>query len=491
MPNGRLVVILLIAQSNQGVYAGDKIGVYDETTNSCSQGYTFAFGAQSYTEPCGTRYNVTVTNPPNAIVTVTYAPTGASVTLPVALLYRGRALKGRPWPLGSGGTVHQGGAQPMVLHFEDSVVKAAEDPNVNAMGLTPFLTRWRTSDGRRCWPRGGRTPITTSRASRRSWRNSTMPGRAVIRLAQTMKSPPAIPEEAREHYVMAAAFVEKAKDSSGFEPAIDEYTTALLEAPWWADAYKKLAIAQKVADHYDDAIASLNLYLLTQPADARDAQDEIYKLKADKQAAADQKRKQWEEENSPQAVAARTRKDYEAWRNRVNGARYVGQSYWTPSLLHSDEFTIIGTALVWRQCIAWAARDVILDQPIGQWYEIGRMSIVGREARYHPIPAMPNYVQEIFTISEDEDHIADCDAVLKLCKAAEIFDLPEAVEYAHSAAELRASELRKYTNREGHIDAPELNPFSYRSYRDVARFYQLQAEEHTLRALEAALRTDL
>jgi hypothetical protein len=51
------------------------------------------------------------------------------------------------------------------------------------------------------------------------------------------------------------------------------------------------------------------------------------------------------------------------------------------------------------------------------------------------------------------DHIADCDAVLKLCKAGKIFDLPEAVEYAHSAAEPRASELRKCTNRKGHLEA--------------------------------------
>lgn len=89
------------------------------------------------------------------------------------------------------------------------------------------------------------------------------------------------------------------------------------------------------------------------------------------------------------------------------------------------------------------------------------------------------------------DHIADCDAVLKLCKAAEIFDLPGAVEYAHSAAELRAKELRKYTSRTGQVEAPQLDPFSYRSYRDVARFFQLQAEEQTLKQLEAALRSDL
>ncbi len=161
----------------------------------------------------------------------------------------------------------------------------------------------------------------------------------IIALAQTMSSPAAIPEEARRHYVMATTFAEKAKsdtekakDDSGlkqaaaeFANAIQEYKAALLAAPWWADAYKKLAIAQKAADQYDDAIASLNLYLLTQPADARDAQDEIYKLEADKQAAAqataqaaleEQQRRQREEENSP-------KRKYANWLKGLDGARFV------------------------------------------------------------------------------------------------------------------------------------------------------------------------
>jgi len=105
----------------------------------------------------------------------------------------------------------------------------------------------------------------------------------------------------------------------------------------------------------------------------------------------------------------------------------------------------------------------------------------------------PGVLQKMAAIwrSSAHDHISDCDAVLKLCKAAEIFDLSEAVEYAHSAAGLRASELRKYTNRDGKIEPPKVDFVSYRSYRDVARFYQLQAEEHVLRAVEAALRTDM
>ena len=83
----------------------------------------------------------------------------------------------------------------------------------------------------------------------------------IIKLAQSMKPAPAIPEEARGHYVMATTFAEKAKSdterardssdlklaSAGFERAVGEYKAALLAAPWWADAYKKLAIAQKAA----------------------------------------------------------------------------------------------------------------------------------------------------------------------------------------------------------------------------------------------------
>jgi acyl carrier protein len=106
----------------------------------------------------------------------------------------------------------------------------------------------------------------------------------IIALARSMKPPPAIPAEAQGHSVTAANYVVAAKDNNGFEQAIGEYKAALLAAPWWAATYKKLAMVQKAADHYDDAIASLNLYLLTQPADASDIQDQISKLRELKQA---------------------------------------------------------------------------------------------------------------------------------------------------------------------------------------------------------------
>lgn len=159
----------------------------------------------------------------------------------------------------------------------------------------------------------------------------------IINHVQTMKKKPVIPEAAREHFVMAATFVEQAKDNSGYERAIDQYKAALLAAPWWADAYKKLAIIQKTAAHYDDAIASLRLYLLTQPADARDAQDEIYKLKALGQTA--------KEEESRKQQEAQLRDAPKELLRQLRG-QYDGASYrflWCSHATQPTCFSEVGT----------------------------------------------------------------------------------------------------------------------------------------------------
>ena len=113
----------------------------------------------------------------------------------------------------------------------------------------------------------------------------------VIQLAQAMGTQPEIPEEARGHYVMAVVFANSAEDSADFERAIAEYKAALLTAPWWGDAYKKLASAQTLAGRYDDAINSLIFYQAVEPSDARSTQDEIYRLKALGKTAEDEQAK--------------------------------------------------------------------------------------------------------------------------------------------------------------------------------------------------------
>ncbi len=118
----------------------------------------------------------------------------------------------------------------------------------------------------------------------------------IIQLAQAMGPLPEVPEEARGHYVMAVVFGNSATESADYERAITEYKAALLVAPWWGDAYKKLAGVQTLAGRYDDAISSLIFYQAIQPADARVTQDEIYRLKALAKTAADELAKKQGEE---------------------------------------------------------------------------------------------------------------------------------------------------------------------------------------------------
>jgi len=137
----------------------------------------------------------------------------------------------------------------------------------------------------------------------------------IIRHVQTMKPAPAIPESAREHFVMATTIRGGAKDIKGYSVAIKEYEEALLVAPWWSEALKELAIVQKLANQHDAAIQSLNLYILTNPPDARNAQDEIYKIKAAKKLSA--------LESSPAVIVEKKQNEFEDLLRKIDGRRYT------------------------------------------------------------------------------------------------------------------------------------------------------------------------
>lgn len=104
----------------------------------------------------------------------------------------------------------------------------------------------------------------------------------IIMLVQEMKSSPEISETAKQNFMKAAAYMKAAKEASDFKLAIDAYDAALLDAPWWGNAYYNLSIALKSAgDHYR-AKGALNLYLLTKPseADKNLAQQQIFEIEA-------------------------------------------------------------------------------------------------------------------------------------------------------------------------------------------------------------------
>ncbi len=106
--------------------------------------------------------------------------------------------------------------------------------------------------------------------------------RLIIKLAVELKPAPAIPEEARKHFVEGSAIVKAAKNPAQQALAAQSFTEALKVAPWWGDAYYNLGVAQELAEQYDEAEQAFNFYLLGNPGEQekRDVQDRIYGLSA-------------------------------------------------------------------------------------------------------------------------------------------------------------------------------------------------------------------
>jgi len=97
---------------------------------------------------------------------------------------------------------------------------------------------------------------------------------------------PAVPEEARRHAVRAQVLI-KTQQNAGFAPAAVELAQATALAPWWADAYYNLGLAQEGAADFGGAMRSLKLCLLAEPdsPNAVAIQNKIYELEVAKEQA--------------------------------------------------------------------------------------------------------------------------------------------------------------------------------------------------------------
>lgn len=109
----------------------------------------------------------------------------------------------------------------------------------------------------------------------------------ILKLASELKPAPAIPEEARKHFVEGTAIVKAAKNPAQQAMAAQSFTEALKIAPWWGDAYYNLGVAQELAEKYDEAEQAFNFYLLSNPSETekRAVQDRIYGLSAKRKLA--------------------------------------------------------------------------------------------------------------------------------------------------------------------------------------------------------------
>jgi hypothetical protein len=153
----------------------------------------------------------------------------------------------------------------------------------------------------------------------------------IIKAARALKPAPAMPEEAKRRMGRGQAALEMAKSPADYENAAAEFQAATNAAPWRADAYYNLGVAQEKAGQPAAAMASFKLYLVAAPKakDREEIEQRIYKLDYAADQAAKAAAAAAEKEKARQAAEAekeRKRQMAESvlsqLRQKVEGATY-------------------------------------------------------------------------------------------------------------------------------------------------------------------------
>ena len=92
--------------------------------------------------------------------------------------------------------------------------------------------------------------------------------------------PSAVPQEARRPFVQANDVFKNSQGDADAQKAIALYKQALLQAPWFAEAWNNLSLAQEKVGDYKGAASSLKNFTLVHPEAANDQAtlDHIYLL---------------------------------------------------------------------------------------------------------------------------------------------------------------------------------------------------------------------
>jgi tetratricopeptide (TPR) repeat protein len=141
----------------------------------------------------------------------------------------------------------------------------------------------------------------------------------IIRLAQEIKPPPVVPEEARRYLARGIAAFETAKSTEEFRRAVPEFQNAANAAPWWSDTYFNMAKVQEKTGDLEGAIASYHFYLIADPnaKDAESIRTYSYKL----EFMAEQKGKV----DEAKAKAENAKKQRQAWAAEI--VQWLRQNY--------------------------------------------------------------------------------------------------------------------------------------------------------------------
>jgi tetratricopeptide (TPR) repeat protein len=218
----------------------------------------------------------------------------------------------------------------------------------------------------------------------------------IIALMLTMDPLPEVPAEARRHMARGVAAVEDAKTSNDFRDACNEFQQAATLAPWLANAYRNLAIAQDKAGLYDEALASLRLYLLTKPSptDAGWAEDLKSKVEYRKEKAARPKY-----ESNAQPVVPQEN-SFEALLRKIDGRRYSWDYAQPRGGVDRRYINVKGNVFI-MGILSWGRSDDNGDYPQKQ------LEITGRETTERwtskDFPQWSGYA--VYTISDDGERI--------------------------------------------------------------------------------------
>lgn len=217
----------------------------------------------------------------------------------------------------------------------------------------------------------------------------------IIKHVWTMKPAPVVPKEAERYMTRGIVAMKDAKSADDFKDAVKEFENASLSAPWFANAYYNLGIAQDKAGLYAEAIKSLNLYLIaaSEAPDVKTVEKLIYEIEYRHEKA--------QKESSPETVAEKEKKKFEEWLKKLDGARYVRHSSGAES---NRDFIIEikGNEIFESEVYTWLS-PVLVKQgfpvKVGVQYAGYRYTITGKE--FIPPQWKDNECNYVMRISED------------------------------------------------------------------------------------------
>lgn len=196
--------------------------------------------------------------------------------------------------------------------------------------------------------------------------NDTALRERIIKLAQEIKPSPGLPEEAARRMARGTAAFQDAKSATDYQISAREFDAATNAAPWLADAYFNLGMAQDKAGDYSAAIRSLKLAVLADPQ-SRETKSLLYQVEF-----------RLEQANSPEVQAARRTQQQAAVKRSLGGAKFARQ-YSNEAGVFESSFEIRNSDVIGRTTLLSVinpARLGTLTHP-GQFAEFGRYRLDG------------------------------------------------------------------------------------------------------------------